>query len=164
MLTLGDTGKWFSDTYKMTPPAAITSLEDWKGEGCQTTWYNCKNYKVNIFNDRGYLALRDIQIFSENYADRYLEDYTSEHWTIYDALPVIDGYRWGTDNKKSYLIVLFVLAIIHLIFGNGKGGSYLNNPSVSNTKVFMEQYYPIFPAPTYILPENHEQYGVEKWK
>ncbi|MBO5060626.1 MAG: metallophosphoesterase [Clostridia bacterium] len=46
----------------------------------------------------------------------------------------------------------------------GEGGSYLNNPPVSNTQNFMREIYPKFPVKTYLIPGNHEQYGNEKWK
>ncbi len=42
-------------------------------------------------------------------------------------------------------------------------GSYLNNPSVSNTKNFMNEVYPNFPLKAYMIPGNHEQYGEEDW-
>lgn len=103
VLTLKETGKWFSSQYKMTPATAITSLEDWKKEDSQTVWYNSKNYRINFFVDKGNLTIRDIQLFDENYLDRYLVNKTSEHWAVYDALPIIDGFRWGNENKKSYL-------------------------------------------------------------
>lgn len=43
-------------------------------------------------------------------------------------------------------------------------GTYLRTPSVSDTANFMREIYPKFPAPAYMIPGNHEQYGEEKWK
>lgn len=102
VLTLKDTGKWFSNQYKMTPASSITSLEDWQNKGCQSVWYNCKRYRANFYRVDGNVAIRDIQLFDENYADRYLFDNTWEHWAIYDALPIIDGFRWAGNHIKSY--------------------------------------------------------------
>lgn len=44
------------------------------------------------------------------------------------------------------------------------GGSYLNSPKTCNTENFVKKVFPDFPAPAYMLPGNHEQYGDELWK
>jgi len=44
------------------------------------------------------------------------------------------------------------------------GGTYLNNPPVSDTANFMKDIYPQLPLKAYMIPGNHEQYGNEKWK
>ena len=43
-------------------------------------------------------------------------------------------------------------------------GSYLNTPSVSNTKNFIDKVLPGLPLRPYLIPGNHEQYGNEKWQ
>lgn len=45
-----------------------------------------------------------------------------------------------------------------------EGGSYLWEPSVSNTDNFVKEYVCQFPTKTYMLAGNHEQYGEEKWE
>ncbi|MBQ8186928.1 MAG: metallophosphoesterase [Clostridia bacterium] len=45
-----------------------------------------------------------------------------------------------------------------------EGGSYLWNPSVSNTDHFMKTYMSRLPKPSCIIPGNHEQYGAETWR
>ncbi|MBE6631154.1 MAG: hypothetical protein E7623_00475 [Ruminococcaceae bacterium] len=44
------------------------------------------------------------------------------------------------------------------------GGSYLHEPPVSNTDVYVKEYCRRFPADTYMIPGNHEQYGKEDWE
>ena len=48
-------------------------------------------------------------------------------------------------------------------WGWNEGGSRLWNPPVSRTSEFMERWFPALPAPAYIIPGNHEQYGEEEW-
>ena len=43
-------------------------------------------------------------------------------------------------------------------------GSYLWDPPVSRTKEFVEKYRCRFPAPSFMIPGNHEQYGNDTWK
>lgn len=45
-----------------------------------------------------------------------------------------------------------------------EGGSYLWNPSVSNTEDFVKRFCTQFPTKSYLIPGNHEQYGEEKWE
>ncbi len=49
-------------------------------------------------------------------------------------------------------------------WGWNEGGSRLWNPPVSRTSEFMERWFPALPAPAYIIPGNHEQYGKAEWR
>ena len=40
----------------------------------------------------------------------------------------------------------------------------LSTPSVSNTEKFMREVYLNFPAKTFLIPGNHEQYDNERWR
>ena len=44
------------------------------------------------------------------------------------------------------------------------GGSYLWNPPVSRTELFVKNYVPKMPKDFYMIPGNHEQYGHETWQ
>lgn len=101
ILSMGDTGKWFKKTFTTTPATAMTSLEDWKNEGKQTVWYNCKRYRANILAENGGLLLRDLFLFDENYEDRYWKKVATGSSAIYDTLPMVDGYRWGGKGIRS---------------------------------------------------------------
>ncbi|MBQ8641633.1 MAG: metallophosphoesterase [Clostridia bacterium] len=48
-------------------------------------------------------------------------------------------------------------------WGWNEGGSRLWNPPVSRTAEFCARWFPALPAPAYILPGNHEQYGPAEW-
>lgn len=42
-------------------------------------------------------------------------------------------------------------------------GSYVEK-GICYTKMFLDEFLPKMPCPTYFIPGNHEQYGHEKWK
>lgn len=66
-----------------------------------------------------------------------------------------------TDHPADLLIVL---GDVSLDFWQwNEKGSYLRTPSVSNTDHFVKNYLRRLPGPAYMIPGNHEQYGVEKW-
>lgn len=85
----------------MTPATAMTALEDWKNEGKQTVWYNCKRYRANILTEKNGLLLRDLFLFDENYEDRYWKEIATGSSAVYDTLPIVDGYRWGGKGIRS---------------------------------------------------------------
>lgn len=45
-----------------------------------------------------------------------------------------------------------------------EGGSFLWNPPVSHTDLFVKKYLPQMPTAWYMIPGNHEQYGPETWE
>jgi hypothetical protein len=93
--TLAQTGKWFKENYALTPASAVAALTDWKGDGCQSVWYNCWNYRINILCRKNQFRIRDITRFDENYPERYKKEMCTKPLLIYDNLPVIDGNRWS---------------------------------------------------------------------
>ena len=101
VLSMGETGRWFTNTFRMTPATAMTALEDWKNEGKQTVWYNCKRYRANILSEKNGLLLRDLFLFDENYEDRYWKEIATGSSAVYDTLPIVDGYRWGGKGIRS---------------------------------------------------------------
>lgn len=70
-----------------------------------------------------------------------------------------------TDRQKTHPAdLLIVMGDVSLDFWMwNEKGSYLRTPSVSNTDHFVKNYMSRLPGPAYIIPGNHEQYGIEKW-
>lgn len=93
--TLSQSGRWYKKSYALTPASALAALTDWKNEGYQSIWYNCRNYRINILCQRDRFRIRDIYMFDERYAERYDEKVCKEPLLIYDNLPVMDGNRWS---------------------------------------------------------------------
>ena len=50
---------------------------------------------MNLYTQNGNICIRDIFLFDENHPERYWEHPAEGPCAVYDALPIIDGYRWG---------------------------------------------------------------------
>lgn len=98
---LGDTGENFKKAYKTSPPQAQVAVDDWFGNGIKTVWYNCKNYRANLFLKDGKLFFRDLNKYDERYEERYLKEPCEAWCAVYDALPLIDGRFWSTENGEE---------------------------------------------------------------
>lgn len=104
VMTLKDTGIWFTEQFETTPATSITALNDWQEENNrQTVWYDCKNYRLNFHNENGKICIRDINLFDENYRDRYYNTPAPGDDAKFDAFPIVDGYLWRGDGELSAL-------------------------------------------------------------
>lgn len=99
--TLAASAAWFKQHYPVTPATAVTAMEDWKGGDRRTLWYDSRFYRTNLFWQGGELRIRDIHLFDERYAERYLKDVVTTTWCQYDTLPVIDGFRWSSKDCRA---------------------------------------------------------------
>lgn len=99
--TLGETAKLFHEKYRDTPAAAITALRDWSEADCQSVWYNCKNYRLNLFTAEGVVRIRDIHRFDETCRDSLLDSPATENEAVYDNLPVVDGLRFSDEDTEA---------------------------------------------------------------
>jgi hypothetical protein len=99
--TLEQSGTWFSRTHPLTPATAVTALKDWKQEGRRTAWYNSRFYRANLMWEGRSFRVRDIHLFDERYAERYLTGQVTTHAGTYDTLPVMDGFLWSTRERVA---------------------------------------------------------------
>ncbi len=102
---LGDTGEAYQKAHKITPASALCATTDWTGNGHQSVWYSCANYRTNLFLHEGRLFFRDITKFDDRYAERYLTEACTAWDARYDNLPMVDGRLWSKDGKHSELVV-----------------------------------------------------------
>ncbi|MDR1282091.1 MAG: hypothetical protein LBK99_14915 [Opitutaceae bacterium] len=97
--TLGDTGRWFRRTFPAdetgTPSQAIVALRDTLGGARRSIWYHSGHYRCNLLVEGDRLYLRDLHLFDERYAERYLEERCDLHAARFDTLPVLDGFGWS---------------------------------------------------------------------
>ncbi|MCW1921782.1 hypothetical protein OKA05_04405 [Luteolibacter arcticus] len=93
--TLGESGKWFRDTFKTTPASAVVALEDSKGDANRSIWYESRFYRVNLCWEGDQWRIRDLHVFNQDYAERYLEKHETTAVATYDTLPVMDGFHWS---------------------------------------------------------------------
>jgi hypothetical protein len=103
METLGESGKWFRENFKTTPPTAVTALNDIRDEGCKTVWYNSRYYRVNLLWEGSSFRFRDIHLFDENVRSPYLESPGEGNQFLYYTLPVVDGFLWSTSDERAGL-------------------------------------------------------------
>ncbi len=94
--TLGETGKWFREKYKVTPPTSVTVLNDHSPKNQKTVWFNSRFYRANLLWDQDALRFRDIHLFDETVASDYLTKRGTSSQCFYSALPVVDGFTWST--------------------------------------------------------------------
>ena len=93
--TIGQTGKWFRETFSDTPPSSIVAESDWKEEGKRSYWYDCKNYRINFYADKNGFRIRDCYLFRDGYKERYLSNVCTTNDLYYDNLPLVDGVRFS---------------------------------------------------------------------
>jgi len=94
--TLGETGKWFKDKYKVTPPTSVAVLNDHSEKDQKTVWFNSRFYRANILWDQGTMRFRDLHLFDESVASAYLTKPGTSSQCFYYTLPVVDGFFWSS--------------------------------------------------------------------
>ena len=105
--TLGETARWFRGKNSVTPPTAVTCMEDFRNEGNQTVWYNTRFYRTNLLWNPSGFRIRDIYKFDEKFHSRYHSNPATGTQLIYYTLPVADGFRWSTaDDRAGFFIEL----------------------------------------------------------
>jgi len=101
--TLGETGKWFKDGYAVTPPTSVTVLKDHSEKNLKTVWFNSRFYRANLLWDQGTMRFRDIHLFDETIASDYLTKRGRSNQCFYYTLPVVDGFRWSSQQTVAGL-------------------------------------------------------------
>lgn len=90
-MTVADTAKWYKEQYEITPPSANIAQ---KGDK-DAVWFSNSNYRFGFYADSKVVYIRDIQLFRDDYAERYLEGVCELRSSIYDNVPLVDGYLWS---------------------------------------------------------------------
>ena len=93
--TLADSADYFTQTYDLTPAAALCALKPWQGDARQTVWYCSRHYRINLMMETGGLRIRDLYLYREEYAERYWEETCKTPYLQFDTLPFIDGNRFS---------------------------------------------------------------------
>ncbi len=101
--TLGQTGQWFKDHYRVTPPTSVTVLNDHSDKNQKTVWFNSRFYRANLLWDQGAMRFRDIHLFDETMASDYLSKRGTSTQCFYETLPFVDGFRWSSKQTVAGL-------------------------------------------------------------
>lgn len=104
--TLGQTGKWFSQHNKLTPPTAMSAMSDYTSRNAKTLWYNSRYYRTNLFWEGGRFRFRDIQLYNEDNRSLYLTTPGTSNECHYYALPLVDGCLWSSAANVAGLRIL----------------------------------------------------------
>nr|WP_307992387.1 chitobiase/beta-hexosaminidase C-terminal domain-containing protein [uncultured Niameybacter sp.] len=100
--SLRDSSIWFKNKYELTPPVSYTATTDWnKYFDLKTTWYSSRFYRSSLMLEKGILSIRDLFIYDENYASRYLDYAIENNESVFDALPILDACYWSTGEKRA---------------------------------------------------------------
>ncbi len=100
---LGDTGLWYQKNFPKSAATAQVALDDWREEGRKSIWYNCCNYRSNLYWEKGKLVFRDLIKFDDRYQERYLKSPCEGWLATYDNLPLVDSRMWSKENISSEL-------------------------------------------------------------
>jgi len=106
--TLGETGEWFKDNYKVTPPTSVTVLNDHSKKNLKTVWFNSRFYRANLLWDKGAMRFRDIHLFDESTASDYLTRRGTSSQCFYYTLPFIEGFYWSSSETVAGLRLMSV--------------------------------------------------------
>lgn len=96
--TLSETGRWFKENYRVTPPAAVVVLRDHSEKNLKTVWFNSRFYRANLLWEDNKLRFRDIHIFDERMASDYLDKPGTSTRCFFFTLPFVDGFFWSSKN------------------------------------------------------------------
>jgi len=94
--TLGETGKWFKENFRVTPSTSVTVLKDYSEKELKTVWFNSRFYRANLLWEGKTLRFRDIHLFDEHIASDYIIKPGTSSQCFYYALPVVDGFHWSS--------------------------------------------------------------------
>lgn len=93
--TLGESGRWFREHYKVTPSTSVTVNQDIKGSNLKTIWFNSRFYRINLLWENGNLRIRDLHLFDEKMASIYETSKATSNECSFFTLPFVDGYAWS---------------------------------------------------------------------
>lgn len=106
METLEASGRWFKENFRATPATAITTMDDVRGLGNKSVWYNSRYYRANLFWEKTGFCFRDIHLFDERMKSEYLDTPGTGRQFFYYTLPVVDRFHWSTPQEYTGLRIV----------------------------------------------------------
>lgn len=97
---LGETGRWYKETYSETPASAITAHTAFDSQK-DSVWYSTKQYRINLYTEDGEMRIRDLHVYSDHSVDPYEDVVCTESCAYYEALPVVDGNRYSGKGVRA---------------------------------------------------------------
>lgn len=104
--TMGESGRWFKDRFRLTPATAVTALDDFEGEGRKAVWYDSRFYRARLFWTRDSFMIQDIHVFDESYVSPFDEGVAKGREFVIKANPVVDGFSWSVGEDMAGLDIV----------------------------------------------------------
>ena len=105
--TLGRSGRWFKEQFKVTPATSVTVNKDLDTDQ-KTIWFDSRFFRLSILWDNQTLRIRDLHLFDENISDNIKKDAATGSYALL-TLPFVDGFVWS---DKTHLAGLRLKAIV----------------------------------------------------
>lgn len=119
--TLGNSGRWFKDTFKLSPATAVTALSDFEGKGHKAVWYNSRFYRARLFWTEDTFMIQDIHSFNESFVSPFDDHVAQGREFVIKTNAVVDGFSWSHGDD---------LAGLFIVLPDGRRYSF-SDPSVS---------------------------------
>ena len=101
--TLGESGRRFLADHPENCPQTLVALEDWSASGIRSAWYNCRNYRANIYLEKNRLYIRDIHKMCDDFAEDHLNTPSRSWQEVVYTPPIVDGYMFATNSLSGML-------------------------------------------------------------
>ncbi len=95
--TMGETGRRFKKAFKTTPTQAQVQLVDPfenTNPAQGSIWYQSRFYRANLHIKGDLAYFRDLTVYSDKYAQPFLDKATRLNDVDQKMPPVLDGYHW----------------------------------------------------------------------
>jgi hypothetical protein len=101
--TMGVSGRWFKEKYKVTPVTSFSVSRDIAGSDHKTVWFDSRFFRTNLLWEKGTLRIRDIHLFDERMPSIYETQPVTENECRFFTLPFVDGYIWSKRGQLAGL-------------------------------------------------------------
>lgn len=101
--TLGDTGRRFLADHQENCAQTQIALEDWNGQGRRSVWYNCRNYRVNLYQEGNRFYIRDIHKMCDGFAEDHLTTASTNWNEVLYTPPVVDAYMFRSEDASGMI-------------------------------------------------------------
>ena len=100
---MGETGRWYKETYSTTPASAITAHGAWDDPALDSVWFSDRFYRANLYGDKKSVRVRDLHIFDEGMLDPFEDTVCTANEAVYETLPAVDGNRYSGNGVTAGL-------------------------------------------------------------
>jgi hypothetical protein len=101
--TLGESGRWYKENFKVTPSTSVTVPDDYRGKDISSVWFNSRYYRAGLLWNKKDFVIRDIHMFDAEVESDYLRKAGTTSYCEYITPPFVDGFLWSTAKEKAGL-------------------------------------------------------------